>query len=57
MEREYHELSYMKASLELVDVKDEIEHLLKEKYALDFTLLCRSLIIPDKFVTQKCIIS
>ena len=30
-----HELSYMKASLELVDDKEEIEHLLKEKNALD----------------------
>ena len=35
MEHEYHELSYMKASLELVDVKEEIDHLLKEKNALD----------------------
>ena len=52
MEREYHELSYMKASLELVDVKEEIEHLLKEKYALDQKLERKSK--EQNELTEKC---
>ena len=52
MEREYHELSYMKASLELVDVKQEIEHLLKEKYALDQKLERKSK--EQNELTTKC---
>ena len=52
MEREYHELSYMKASLELVDVKEEIEHLLKEKYALDQKLQRKSK--EQNELTEKC---
>ena len=52
MEREYHELSYMKASLELVDVKEEIEHLLKEKNALDQKLERKSR--EQNELTEKC---
>ena len=52
MEREYHELSYMKASLELVDVKEEIEHLLKEKHALDQKLERKSR--EQNELTEKC---
>ena len=52
MEREYHELSYMKASLELVDVKEEIEHLLKEKNALDQKLERKSR--EQNELTKKC---
>ena len=52
MEHEYHELSYMKASLELVDVKEEIEHLLKEKYALDQKLERKSR--EQNELTEKC---
>ena len=52
MECEYHELSYMKASLELVDVKEEIEHLLKEKYALDQKLERKSR--EQNELTEKC---
>ena len=52
MEREYHELSYMKASLELVDVKEEIEHLLKEKYVLDQKLERKSR--EQNELTEKC---
>ena len=52
MEREYHELSYMKASLELVDVKEEIEHLLKEKNALDQKLERKSR--EQNELTDKC---
>ena len=52
MEREYHELSYMKASLELVDVKEEIDHLLKEKHALDQKLETKSR--EQNELTEKC---
>ena len=52
MECEYHELSYMKASLELVDVKEEIEHLLKEKYVLDQKLERKSR--EQNELTEKC---
>ena len=52
MEREYHELSYMKASLELVDVKEEIEQLLKEKNALDQKLERKSR--EQNELTEKC---
>ena len=52
MERECHELSYMKASLELVDVKEEIEHLLKAKYALDQKLERKSK--EQNELTEKC---
>ena len=52
MEREYHELSYMKASLELVDVKEEIEHLLKEKNALDQKVERKSR--EQNELTEKC---
>ena len=52
MEREYHELSYMKASLELVDVKEEIEHLLKEKNVLDQKLERKSR--EQNELTEKC---
>ena len=52
MEREFHELSYMKASLELVDVKEEIEHLLKEKNALDQKLETKSR--EQNELTEKC---
>ena len=33
MECQFHELSYMKASLELMEVKEEIDHLIREKRA------------------------
>ena len=52
MECEYHELSYMKASLELVEVKEEIEHLMKEKYALDQKLERKSR--EQNELTEKC---
>ena len=52
MEREYHELSYMKASLELLDVKEEIEHLLKEKNVLDQKLERKSR--EQNELTEKC---
>ena len=52
MEREYHELAYMKASLELVEVKEEIDHLLKEKYALDQKLERKSR--EQNELTEKC---
>ena len=42
----------MKASLELVDVKEEIEHLLKEKYALDQKLERKSK--EQNELTEKC---
>ena len=35
MECEYHELSYMKASLELVEVKEDIDQLMKEKHVIE----------------------
>ena len=35
MEYQFHELSYMKCSLELVDVKEEIEGLLRDKHKID----------------------
>ena len=52
MEYEYHELSYMKVSLELVEVKEEIEHLMKEKYALDQKLERKSR--EQNELTEKC---
>ena len=42
----------MKASLELVDVKEEIEHLLKEKHALDQKLETKSR--EQNKLTKKC---
>ena len=42
----------MKASLELVDVKEEIEHLLKEKNALDQKLETKSR--EQNELTEKC---
>ena len=35
MECQFHELSYMKASLELMEVKEEIDHLIRERHVLD----------------------
>ena len=35
MECQFHELTYMKASLELMDVKEEIDHLIRERHVLD----------------------
>ena len=35
MECQFHELAYMKASLELMEVKEEIDHLIRERHVLD----------------------
>ena len=35
MEYQFHELNYMKSSLELLDVKEEIEGLLRDKHKID----------------------
>ena len=35
MECQFHKLTYMKASLELMDVKEEIDHLIRERHVLD----------------------
>ena len=35
MEYQFHELNYMKSSLELLDVKEEIEGLLHDKHVLE----------------------
>ena len=35
MDFQFHELSYMKASLDLVQIKEDIEILLKERHMID----------------------
>ena len=53
MECEYHELAYMQASLELVDVKEEIENILKEKHLLDQRL--EKKIREQNELTERCV--
>ena len=49
MECQFHELSYMKASLE---VKEEIDHLIRERHVLDQTLEAKNR--EQNELTEKC---
>ena len=53
MEYQFHELNYMKSSLELLDVKEEIEGLLRDKHVLEKKIETK--IRTQNELTEKCI--
>ena len=52
MEYQFHELTYMKASLELMDVKEEIDHLIRERHVLDQKIEAKNR--EQNELTEKC---
>ena len=52
MECQFHELTYMKASLELMDVKEEIDHLIRERHVLDQKIEAKNR--EQNELTEKC---
>ena len=53
MEYQFHKLNYMKSSLELLNVKEEIEGLLHDKHVLEKKIETK--IWTQNELTEKCI--